>query len=126
MAYVVLDGERSMPEFYPPRPRTPRVTAPLRDFVTDDRETTHRAPRTGDWILLAFLVMVLLGNGVYVWRRLAPSNDHLGRAIFFGVLLFCVLWAAIVYIVKLSVSARVGPHGISVVRGPWRTELPWR
>jgi hypothetical protein len=109
-------------------PRRP-VAAPTRrlpDLVLDDRESVHRPSRAGDWALLGVVVAVLLGNGAYVWHQLGPEKDHEGRAIFFGLALLCVLWAAVVYTFKLAVSVRVGPHGLSVVRGPWRTELAWR
>jgi hypothetical protein len=39
--------------------------------------------------------------------------------------LLCALWCALVYTFKLSVCVRIGPHGVGVVRGPWRTELAW-
>ena len=109
-------------------PRRPAAapTRRLPDLVLDDRESIHRPSRAGDWALLGVVVAVLLGNGAYVWHQLGPEKDHEGRAIFFGLALLCVLWAAIVYTFKLAVSVRVGPHGLSVVRGPWRTELAWR
>lgn len=97
----------------------------LRDLQLGDRDSAYYAPRMGDWLLLGMLVVIFLGNGVYIWHQMG-ANSHAGRAIFFGLLLLCVLWAAIVYTFKLSVCVRVGPHGISVVRGPWRTELAWR
>lgn len=116
-----------------PRPQTPpqrrdvgqRATMRLRDLQLGDRDSVYYAPRMGDWLLLGLLVIIFLGNGVYIWHQMG-ANSHAGRAIFFGLLLLCVLWAAIVYTFKLSVCVRVGPHGISVVRGPWRTELAWR
>ena len=109
-------------------PRRPAAapTRRLPDLVLDDRESIHRPSRAGDWALLGVVVAVLLGNGAYVWHQLGPEKDHEGRAIFFGLALLCVLWAAVVYTFKLAVSVRVGPHGLSVVRGPWRTELAWR
>jgi hypothetical protein len=76
--------------------------------------------------LLALVVGVLLINGVILWRQLGPSQEHVRRAVFFGLLLLCAYWAAVVYTFKLSVSARIGPHGLAIVRGPWRTELAWR
>lgn len=117
----------------PPRPQAPpprrdvgqRATMRLRDLHLGDRDSAYYAPRMGDWLLLGLLVVIFLGNGVYIWHQMG-ANSHAGRAIFFGLLLLCVLWAAIVYTFKLSVCVRVGPHGISVVRGPWRTELAWR
>ena len=71
------------------------------------------------------MVVILLGNGAYIWHQ-TGAGSHVGRAAFFGLLLLCLLWAALVYTFKLSVCVRVGSHGLSVVRGPWRTELPWR
>jgi hypothetical protein len=91
-----------------------------------DRESAYYAPRSGDALLLALVVGVLLINGVILWRQLGPSQEHVRRAMFFGLLLLCVYWAAVVYTFKLSVSARIGPHGLAIVRGPWRTELAWR
>jgi hypothetical protein len=109
-------------------PRRPAAapTRRLPDLVLGERESIHRPSRAGDWALLGVVVAVLLGNGAYVWHQLGPEKDHEGRAIFFGLALLCVLWAAVVYTFKLAVSVRVGPHGLSVVRGPWRTELAWR
>src|SRR5690348_3519572 len=107
------------------RPAAP-PTRRLPDLVLGERESIHRPSRAGDWALLGVVVAVLLGNGAYVWHQLGPEKDHEGRAIFFGLALLCVLWAAVVYTFKLAVSVRVGPHGLSVVRGPWRTELAWR
>jgi hypothetical protein len=97
----------------------------LRDLALDDHEHAHYGPRLGDWLLLGFVVAGLVGNGLYVWHQLGPANDHTGRAIFFGLSLLAALWAALIYTFKLSVCVRVGPHSISVVRGPWRTELAW-
>ena len=114
-----------------PRPQSQRreagsrTTLRLRDLHLGDRDTAHYVPRMGDWLLLAILVVIFLGNGIYIWLKMG-ANSHAGRAIFFGLLLLCVLWAAIVYTFKLSVCVRVGPHGMSVVRGPWSTELAWR
>lgn len=109
----------------------PRATVRLQDVIDvaevplSDRESAYHASRTGDWFLLGLLVVVLLGNGLFVWHQVG-SNQHLGRAVFFGLVLLCILWGAIVYTFKLSVGVRVGPHGVSIVRGPWSTELPWR
>ncbi len=104
----------------------PRATIPLQDVALRDRESAFYASRVGDVFLLAFLIAALLGTGGYIWHQLGPENSHAGQAIFFGLALLCAIWAAILYTFKLSVSVRVGPHGISIVRGPWRTELPWR
>lgn len=97
----------------------------LEDVALDEREHAYYAPRLGDLLLLGLLLVVLLGNGLLMWHQLGPENDHTGRAIFFGLALLCALWTAVVYTFKLSVCVRVGPHGVSVVRGPWSTELPW-
>lgn len=94
--------------------------------MLDDRERAYYAPRMGDLALLGILVVGLLATGIYTWHGLGPQNDHAGRAIFFGMALISLLWVAVVYTFKLSACVRVGPHGIAVVRGPWRTELAWR
>ncbi len=102
---------------------------PVRDLPAqplDDRESVHYGSRAGDAMLLALVVGVLLINGVILWRQLGSSQDTVRHAVFFGLLLLCAYWAALVYTFKLSVSARIGPHGLAVVRGPWRTELAWR
>jgi hypothetical protein len=101
-----------------------RVTLRLQDFSIADRDTVYAAPRGGDWVLLALLVVVLLGNGLYVWHQ-RGLDDHIGRAVFFGLALFCLYWSAVVYTFKLSLGVHVGPHGLAIVRGPWRTELAW-
>ena len=77
-------------------------------------------------MLLALVIGVLLINGIILWRQLGDSQDHVRHAVFFGLLLLSAYWAALVYTFKISVSARIGPHGLAVVRGPWRTELAWR
>lgn len=124
-----MEGSVSHPR--PPGRPGPRATVRLQDVIDvseepiSDRESAYHAPRTGDWFLLGLLVVVLLGNGLFVWHQVG-SNQHLGRAVFFGLVLLCILWGAIVYTFKLSVGVRTSPHGISIVRGPWRTELPWR
>lgn len=126
---VEVEGSVSHPR--PPGRPGPRATVRLQDVIDvteapdSDRESAYHAPRSGDWFLLGLLVVVLLGNGLFVWHQVG-SNQHLGRAVFFGLVLLCILWGAIVYTFKLSVGVRVGPHGVSIVRGPWRTELPWR
>ncbi len=110
-------------------PRSPRegaapVTVPLNDLALTDRESIFHAPRAGDVALLGVLVAVLLGNGVWIWRQLGVHSQA-GRAIFFGLLLLCVYWCAVVYVFKLSLSARIGPRSIAVTRGPWRVEIRW-
>ena len=124
-----MEGSVSHPR--PPGRPGPRATVRLQDVIdvseepVSDRESAYHASHSGEWFLLGLLVVVLLGNGLFVWHQVG-SNQHLGRAVFFGLVLLCILWAAIVYTFKLSVGVRVGPHGVSIVRGPWRTELPWR
>lgn len=111
--------------YFPPRDEArARVTLRLQDFAQADRDTVYPAPRGGDWVLLGLLVVILLGNGLYVWAQ-RGWDDAIGHALFFGLALFCLYWSAAVYALKLSLSVRVGPHSISLVRGPWRMELPW-
>ncbi len=109
-------------------PHNPREGAPktvrLEDQPLPDREVSFHTPRAGDWLLLAVLVVALLGIGARVWSQLG-FGDPVGRAIFFGLLLLAVYWTALVYTFKLSLSARVGPQGLAIVRGPWRVELRW-
>ncbi|HEX6799462.1 MAG TPA: hypothetical protein VF116_17270 [Ktedonobacterales bacterium] len=114
------------PSRLPGRAPEQRATIRLKDLALSDRESVFRTPRSGDWAVLALLVVGLAGCGLFTWYRLGPQHDHIGRAIFFGTLLLCAFWTATVYTFKLSLCACVGPHGVSVVRGPWRTELPWR
>src|SRR5260370_1858667 len=101
------------------------VADPAAQQLTD-RESAYYGPRSGDALLLALVIGVLLINGVILWRQLGPSQEHVRRAVFFGLLLLCIYWAAVVYTFKLSVSVQIGPHGLAIVRGPWRTELAWR
>ncbi|HEY7850674.1 MAG TPA: hypothetical protein VIC27_11455, partial [Ktedonobacterales bacterium] len=109
-------------------PRSREGAAPstvrLEDVALSDRESRFYAPRAGDLALLGVLVAVLLGNGVWIWRQLG-ANSHAGRAVFFGLLLLCVYWCAVVYTLKLSLSVRVSPRSISVARGPWQVEIRW-
>ena len=102
---------------------------PVRDLPAqplDDSEAVYYGSRAGDAMLLALVVGVLLINGVILWRQLGPARITCATPVFFGLLLLSAYWAALVYTFKLSVSARIGPHGLAVVRGPWRTELAWR
>lgn len=101
------------------------ATIPLRDLALDDRERVFNGPRAGDIALLGLLTAILLGNGLYIWHRLGPKNGQTGQAIFWGLALLCALWSILVYTFKLSVCARVGPHGLTITRGPWQTELAW-
>ena len=96
----------------------------LQDLALDERTSIYAPPNGGDWLWLGLLALVLLGNGVYVWHQLGFTN-HVGRAVFFGLLLLALYWGALIYTFKLSVAVWVGPQGLSVVRGPWRTELSW-
>ncbi len=110
-------------------PRSPRegaasVTVPLEDLTLSERESIFHAPRSGDVALLGVLIAVLLGNGAWIWRQLG-ADSHVGRAVFFGLLLLCVYWCAIVYTFKLSLSVRISPRSVSVVRGPWHIEIRW-
>ena len=75
--------------------------------------------------MLGLVAAGLLGTGLYDWLHVG-IGDHTGRAVFFGLMLIALFWAALVYIFKLSMCVLVGPRGISLVRGPWRTELFWR
>ena len=102
-----------------------RGTVPLEDLALQERDSIFRAPSGGDWMLLGLVTLGLLGTGLYDWMRLG-TDDHTGRAVFFGLMLVAIFWGALVYIFKLSMCVQVGPHGISLVRGPWRTELFWR
>lgn len=97
----------------------------LEDLAFQERDSVFRAPSGGDWMLLGLVALGLLGTGLYDWIHLG-INDHTGRAVFFGLLLVSIFWGALVYIFKLSMSVLVGPRGISLMRGPWRTELFWR
>lgn len=105
--------------------RRPRGTVALEDLAFQERDSVFRAPSGGDWILLGLVTLGLLGTGFYDWLRLG-IDDPTGRAVFFGLMLVAIFWGALVYIFKLSMSVLVGPRGISLVRGPWRTELFWR
>ncbi len=100
------------------------TTVRLEDLALSDRESRFYAPRAGDLALLGVLVAVLLGNGAWIWRQLGAESEA-GRAVFFGMLLLCVYWCAIVYIFKLSLSVRVSPRSIGVARGPWQVEIRW-
>ena len=106
------------------RARSPSATVRLQDLALSDRDSVFHAPRGGDWLVLALLIVVLIGNGLYVWHQFGWDSRP-GRAIFFGLALVCLFWSALVYTFKLSVNIRVGPHGFSLVRGPWNTQLTW-
>ena len=105
--------------------RRSRRTVRLEDLAFQERDSVFRAPSGGDWMLLGLVAAGLLGTGLYDWLRLGV-DDPTGRAVFFGLLLVALYWGAVVYIFKLSMCVLVGPHGLSLVRGPWRTELFWR
>ncbi len=100
------------------------MTMPLEDVALSEKVSVFHAPRAGDLALLGVLAAVLLGNGAWLWRQMGV-NSEAGRAVFFGMLLLCIYWAALVYIFKLSLAVCVGPRGISVVRGPWSVEIRW-
>ncbi len=103
---------------------TARETLRLRDLALDNRERVYRTPSMSDWLWLSLLSLALIGNGVYVWHSRGAS-DHIGRAVFFGLVLVALFWSTLLYLFKLSVAVKVGPFGLSLVRGPWRTELAW-
>jgi hypothetical protein len=89
-----------------------------------DQDSVYHAPRAPDWLWLGIFALVVLGCGAWVWAQLG-SDSEAGRAVFFGAALLALLWATLIYTFKLSVSVSVGPRGLSLARGPWRTELPW-
>jgi hypothetical protein len=108
--------------------QSPRAGGPstvrLDDQPLPDRETAFYTPRSGDWLLLAVLVVALLGIGIRVWAQLG-WGDQIGRAVFAGLALMALYWFALVFTFKLSLAIRVGPQGLAIVRGPWRVELRW-
>jgi hypothetical protein len=89
-----------------------------------DQDSIYHAPRAPDWLWLGIFALVVLGCGAWVWAQLGIDSPA-GRAAFFGAALLALLWATLIYTFKLSVSVTVGPRGLSLVRGPWRTDLPW-
>jgi hypothetical protein len=115
-----------------PHQRKPGVIVPLQnlqDLALDDSEHSFYTPRGGDWAILGLVIITLFGTGLFAWHQLgmqSAGGEHVGRAIFFGFVLVAIYWSAILYAFKLSVGIRVGPSGMSVVRGPWHTELAWR
>jgi len=110
---------------YPPgREGAAQRTVPLEDLALSDRESIFHTPRAGDLALLGVLVAVLLGNGAWLWRQMGFGSQA-GRAVFFGMVLLCIYWCAVVYIFKLSLAVSISPRSISVVRGPWRVEIRW-
>jgi hypothetical protein len=115
-----------------PHRRSPGVIIPLQnlqDLALDDSEHSFYTPRGGDWAILGLVIITLGGTGFFAWHQLGmqgATGEHTGRAIFFGFVLVAIYWSAVLYAFKLSVGIRVGPSGLSVVRGPWHTELAWR
>jgi hypothetical protein len=89
-----------------------------------DQDSVYHAPRAPDWLWLSIFALVVLGCGAWVWAQLGMDSAA-GRAVFFGAALLALFWAALIYTFKLSVSVAVGPGGMSLTRGPWRTQLPW-
>jgi hypothetical protein len=89
-----------------------------------DQDSVYHAPRAPDWLWLGVFALVVLGCGAWVWGQLGTESEA-GRAVFFGAVLLALLWAALIYTFKLSVSVAVGPGGMRLTRGPWRTQLPW-
>ncbi|HEX9067183.1 MAG TPA: hypothetical protein VF807_00330 [Ktedonobacterales bacterium] len=96
---------------------SPQASAP-------DYGTIYKAPGMADWMWLVIFAVVVIGCGGYVWSQLGIGSS-LGRAVFAGSILLAVIWATLVYALKLSSAVALGPGGISVVRGPWRSELAW-
>jgi hypothetical protein len=115
-----------------PHRRSPGIIIPLQnlqDLALDDSEHSFYTPRGGDWAILGLVIITLFGTGFFAWHQLgmqSADGEHTGRAIFFGFVLVAIYWSAILYAFKLSVGIRVGQSGMSVVRGPWHTELAWR
>lgn len=89
-----------------------------------DQDSVYHAPRAPDWLWLSIFALVVLGCGAWVWAQLGVDSAA-GPAVFFGAALLALLWATLIYTFKLSVSVAVGPGGLSLTRGPWRTQLPW-
>src|SRR5262245_39873561 len=106
------------------RPSRQRSTLRLQEIAQTDQDSVYHAPRAPDWLWLGVFAAVVLGCGAWVWAQLGIDSAA-GRAVFFGAALLALLWAALIYTFKLSVSVAVGPGGISLRRGPWRTQLPW-
>jgi hypothetical protein len=108
----------------PDRGPQARSTQRLRDLTPHDRDSVYYLPRGADWLWLGLFAAVLLGTCAWIWSQMG-GESALGREIFFAAVLLSILWAAVIYTFKLSVSITVGPRGMSLVRGPWRTELTW-
>jgi len=106
--------------------RTPqaRMTVRLPEPTLQDRDSVYHMPHGADWFWLGLFTIVVLGSGAYVWQQTGLDSE-VGRAVFFAGVLLSILWAALIYTLKLSASVAVGPRGLSLVRGPWRTELTW-
>jgi hypothetical protein len=96
----------------------------LQDLTLHDRDSVYHMPRGADWLWLTLFALVVLGSGAYVWAQLGLESV-VGRDVFFAAVLLSILWAALIYTLKLSASVIVGPRGLALVRGPWRTELTW-
>jgi hypothetical protein len=93
-------------------------------MAQSDQDSVYHAPRAPDWLWLGVFALVVLGCGAWVWAQLGTESE-VGRAVFFGAALLALLWASLIYTFKLSVSVTVGPGGLGLTRGPWRTQLPW-
>ncbi len=100
--------------------RTVRLTEP----TLHDPDSVYQLPHGADWFWLALFAGVALGSGAYVWAQTGLESE-VGRAVFFASLLLSLLWAALIYTLKLSACVIVGPRGLALLRGPWRTELIW-
>lgn len=96
----------------------------LQELTLHDRDSAYHMPRGADWLWLALFALVVLGSGAYVWGQLGLDSP-VGRAVFFAGVLLSILWTALIYTLKLSACVVVGPRGLALVRGPWRTELTW-
>jgi hypothetical protein len=108
----------------PYRPPQVRMTVRPREPTLHDRDSVYHLPHGPDWFWLGLFTIVILGSGAYVWQQTGLDSEA-GRAVFFAGVLLSILWAALIYTLKLSASVAVGPRGLSLVRGPWRTELTW-
>ncbi len=108
----------------PYRPPQARMTVRLREPTLHDCDSVYHLPHGSDWFWLGLFTLVILGSGAYAWQQTGLDSE-IGRAVFFAGVLLSILWAVLIYTLKLSASVTVGPRGLSLVRGPWRTELTW-
>jgi hypothetical protein len=108
----------------PARSPQARTTFRLSDLALQDRDSVYRTPHGPDWLWLGLFSGVVLFSGLYIWTQMG-IEDETGREIFFAGVLLSLLWVALIYTFKLSMNVTVGQRGLSLVRGPWRTELTW-